>query len=213
MPGSKSTRGLAVLTRRPDTMEVFSTAPSGAVEDHFIYGPTGPWVNFTLAAPGSCSPGAITGVSRKSETMESCQLYSVLMNIDLPLTVVHYCSDCAWQVWWIAPNGSVQSAFWYEGFVAWKFYELAGPGSAAIPGAISCVSRKPGHMEVWWVKPDGGMRAAFFYDDPPWRQFDLVGPGSAAIPGAITAVSRKTEAMEVRAVIQLVVLGASVCQT
>eukprot|EP00877_Chromochloris_zofingiensis_P001667 jgi/Chrzof1/11500/UNPLg00432.t1 len=69
-PDSHGTRGLAVLTRRADTMEVFSTAPSGAVEDHFIYGPTGPWVNFMLAAPGSCSPGAITGVSRKSETME-----------------------------------------------------------------------------------------------------------------------------------------------
>ncbi|MEH2009651.1 hypothetical protein, partial [Nostoc sp.] len=35
------------------------------------------------------------------------------------------------EVWWIAANGSIQDAYWYEGS-QWQRFELAPAGSASI---------------------------------------------------------------------------------
>ena len=50
------------------------------------------------------------------------------------------------QVFWISPQGTVRNANWYgDRNPAWSQFQL--PGQAA-PGAITCLSRKPEHMEV-----------------------------------------------------------------
>ncbi|MCW7541452.1 hypothetical protein OOT46_26950, partial [Aquabacterium sp. A7-Y] len=89
------------------------------------------------------------------------------------------------EVWWVAPNGSVQDAYWYEG-IGWNGFELAPPGSAG--GAITAVSRIPESMEVWWVGPNGSVQDAYWYENIGWRRFELAPSGSAS--GAIAAVSR-----------------------
>jgi len=60
------------------------------------------------------------------------------------------------ELWWIAPDGSVQGAFWYEGG-GWGRYELAPAGSASLFGGIAAVSRIAGSMELWFVGQDGSV--------------------------------------------------------
>src|SRR5450631_3064865 len=128
-----------------------------------------PWQGFQLAPPGSAAPtGSISAVSRKPEAME---------------------------LWWIASNGSVQAAWWYEGGT-WQRYELAPPGSAAPTGSISAVSRKPEAMELWWIASNGSVQAAWWYEGGIWQRYELAPPGSAAPTGSISAVSRKPDDME-----------------
>lgn len=89
------------------------------------------------AAAGSASiPGGIKAVSRNPGTME---------------------------VFWTAPNGSMQDAFWYENST-WKHFELAPPGRAAAAGGLTALSRIPASMELWWIAPDGSVVDDYFYD-------------------------------------------------
>lgn len=79
------------------------------------------WNQFVLAPDGSAAaPSRIARVSRIPNSME---------------------------FWWIAANGSVQGAFWYEGS-AWGRYELAPAGSASTSGGIAAVSRVPNSTEL-----------------------------------------------------------------
>jgi outer membrane protein assembly factor BamB len=100
------------------------------------------------------------------------------------------------EVWWIAPNGSVQDAYWYDG-QPWQQFELAPAGSASVTGGIAAVSRIPNSMEVWWVAPDGSVQDAYWYDGQPWQRFQLAPAGSASLQGGIAAVSRVANSMEV----------------
>jgi hypothetical protein len=69
------------------------------------------------------------------------------------------------ELWWIAPDGSVQGAFWYEGG-GWGRYELAPAGSASLFGGIAAVSRIAGSMELWFVGQDGSVQDRYWYDGP-----------------------------------------------
>jgi hypothetical protein len=101
------------------------------------------------------------------------------------------------EIWWIAPNGSVQAAYWYEGQDGWRRYELAPAGSASTDGGVAAVSRIPTSMEVWWVGRDGSVQAAFWYDGGQWGRYQLAPAGSASVHGGIKAVSRIPTSMEV----------------
>ncbi|KAK3616581.1 hypothetical protein LTR22_027018 [Elasticomyces elasticus] len=98
------------------------------------------------------------------------------------------------EVWWVAPDGSVQNEYWYD-TVGWERFELAPAGSAAA-GGITAVSRIPGSMEVWWIAPNGSVQDAYWYDTVGWKQFELAPAGSAAVGTRITAVSRISKSME-----------------
>src|SRR5262249_48202683 len=87
------------------------------------------WNGFTLAGNGVASR-SIVAVSRIPNSME---------------------------VWWIAPDGSVHDAYWYES-QPWRQFELAPPGSASVEGGIAAVSRIPTSMEVWWIAPNGSVQ-------------------------------------------------------
>src|SRR5258708_27037206 len=71
----------------------------------------GPWQRQQLAPPGSASTtSGITAVSRIPTSME---------------------------VFWIAPDGSVQDAYWYQGNGPWQQRQLALPGSASLYAGIT----------------------------------------------------------------------------
>ncbi len=148
--------------------------PNGAVNQFPMYGIDGiqtpsAWRAFELSGAGSADPKTrVAAVSRIPGSME---------------------------LWWIAPNGSVQAAYWYEGG-NWQRYELAPQGSAAPGGGIDAVSRIPGSMEVWWVGSNGSIQAAFWYEGGSWQRYELAPAGSASLGGALSAVSRISNSME-----------------
>jgi hypothetical protein len=103
------------------------------------------------------------------------------------------------EVWWIAANGSVQNAyFWETQQPLWQRHELAPPGSADPFGGIAAVTRRPDHMEVWWVSPTGSIEGLYWYDNAGrWSRFQLATNGSAAAKSAICAQSRLPTHMNV----------------
>ncbi|KAK3936180.1 Matrixin-domain-containing protein [Diplogelasinospora grovesii] len=134
-----------------------------------LYGPRAKgWFNFTLDASNTVAHGSdMAAVSRIKDSME---------------------------VWWIAPDGSVQDAYWYAAS-GWKRFQLAPAGSATA-GGITAVSRIPGSMEVWWVSPSGSVEGAYWYEGGSWQRYQLAPAGSAARGSRITSVSRIPGSME-----------------
>jgi len=99
------------------------------------------------------------------------------------------------ELWWIAPNGSVQGAYWYDGG-NWQRYELAPVGSASLSGGIAAVSRIPTSMEVWFVGANGSVQDHYWYEGGNWKSFELAPARSASLSGGIAAVSRIPGSME-----------------
>jgi hypothetical protein len=131
--------------------------------------PESGWRRFQLAPNGSAPAGGkIAAVSRIPGSME---------------------------LWWIAGDGSVRGAFWYEGG-QWQAYQLAPPGSASLTGGIAAVSRIPNSMELWWIGPNGSVQDAFWYEGGQWQRFELAPAGSASANSGIKAVSRIPNSME-----------------
>ncbi|MBB2890638.1 G1 family glutamic endopeptidase [Flexivirga oryzae] len=128
-----------------------------------------PWRGFALSPAGSAAAHGIAAVSRIPGSME---------------------------LWWVAPNGSIQDRYWYDN-ATWQGFELAPAGSAATTSRIAAVSRIPGSMELWWVAPNGSVQGAYWYDGATWGRYELAPPGSAATSGGIAAVSRIPGSMEV----------------
>jgi len=170
-----SSASLAVVSRAPNTWELFWVAPSSGVEDAYSYdgGPSG---RFQLAAPGSSTPHfiprQITAVSRASNTME---------------------------VWWIGSDGSIQDRYYYDG-VGWNGFTLAPPGSAAAStafesAAITAVSRASNTMEVWWIGADNSVQDRYYFDRVGWNGFTLSPAHSAE--NAIASVAPSANAMNV----------------
>ncbi|KAG7402417.1 hypothetical protein Forpe1208_v017212 [Fusarium oxysporum f. sp. rapae] len=104
------------------------------------------------------------------------------------------------ETWWLASNGSVQGAFWYDRPPAtWEKYELAAAESAISSAGIAAVSRIPGHMEVWWIGPSGSIEGCWWSDAPGggWNRYQLAPAGSAVQTSAVCAQSRDPNHMHV----------------
>jgi hypothetical protein len=76
------------------------------------------------------------------------------------------------EVWFIAPDGSFQDAFWYENR-PWNQFMLAPSGSAAESG-IRSISRIPQSIEIWWIGPQGSVEGAFWYENGQWSRYPLI---------------------------------------
>jgi Matrixin len=111
------------------------------------------------------------------------------------ITAVSRIQNCM-DVWWVAPNGSVQHAGWAGS--TWARNEIA-PASSARPGGMAAVSRIPGHLEVYWVGPLGSIESAYWLEANAqgWQQYQLAPAGSAAPNTKIAAVSRIPTSIEV----------------
>ena len=151
---------IASVSRKPDTMEVFSNRANGSVQDAYWYDGMPAWKRFEIAPGQSAAPASgIAAVARVPNSM---------------------------QIFWIAPNGSVQDAYWYEGMPAWKRQELAPPGSAATTSTIAAVSRIPNNLEIFWTAPNGSVHDAYWYEGmPAWKSFEIAPAGSAATDGGL----------------------------
>ena len=74
------------------------------------------------------------------------------------------------ELWWIAPNGSVQNASWLDGQKAgncaygstWSCSRVASAGSASIDGGIAAVARNPNGMALSWIGVNGAIRYSFW---------------------------------------------------
>ena len=155
-PGSAAqTAGITALSRDPRCMAVWWIAPDGHVEDaNWNDGSTfdgnpgcepnslkNQWYAWPLAPPGSASvTGGIAAVSRSSNTIE---------------------------LFWIAPDGRVQHAWWYPDppWNQWPRSQLAT--GAAPSGRVAAVSRDFNTMELWWTGGDASVQDNYWYS-PAW---------------------------------------------
>lgn len=173
-PGSAAPKSaLTSLTRLAGTEELWWVSPHGSVEGAFWYDNFGnkPWQPYQLAPAGSAAIGG--GLKARSRT-------SNVMNL-----------------WWVAPDGSIQGSYWVDKVKPWTRYTLAKPGSASVHSGIAAVSRIPSSEEIWWIGPYGSVKDAYWYEGfTEWRSFDLAPPGSARLSSALGAVSRIHSSME-----------------
>lgn len=154
-----------LLTDFPHGPPKINVSLSGGTTNFQTY----PWNEFVLEPARSAGAASrIAGVSRQPGTME---------------------------IFWIAADGSVQDAFWYDG-APWKRFQLAPPGSAAPTAGIAAVSRLPGTMEVFWTAPNGSVQDAFWYENSTWKRFELAPAGSAATTSPMVVLSRIPTSME-----------------
>jgi hypothetical protein len=162
---------MTVMSRAPDTMELFYAGFANSIETNYYYDEGG-WYQGQIAPPNSISPDAqMASVSRAPHTME---------------------------FWWITPEGAVHGAYWYDNDRAWHRYELAPAGSASREGGLCAVSRRPDHLEVFWAAPGGAVRHAYWYEgQPSWILGQLTAPGSIISRGRLAVVSRQSNTMEV----------------
>ena len=111
-------------------------------------------------------------------------------------------------VFWIAPDGSVRSAWWHEGG-QWSAPFVLSPAGSAAPGAITAVARESDHLDVFWVGPDGSVRSAWWHEGKPWSAPFAIAPAGSADPGAVAAVARETGHLDVFWVTQHGQLGST----
>jgi hypothetical protein len=115
------------------------------------------------------------------------------------------------EMFWVAPDGSVQDTYTYGGG-SWNTFTLAPKGSAATCSGwpITAVSRNVHTMEVFWLGADGSVNDASWYDTIGWSglgsnpRLPLIAPaGSAEVLGynttcpGLTSISRSSDRLEV----------------
>jgi hypothetical protein len=168
-PGSASTSGgITVVSRKPETMEVFWIGADGSVQDNYWY-ENATWQRLAplappLASPGLAPPGSasmqggITAVARRPQTME---------------------------VYWVGANGSVQYAFWFE-WASWQMFELAAQGAASTTGGIKALSRIAQSAEIFWIGPES-VQDAYWYDVKPLLpcSFPIIGTPPSVVAGPV----------------------------
>ena len=99
-------------------------------------------------------------------------------------------------LFWIAPNGAVMSAWWHEGRPWSPPFAIAGAGSAR-PGSIAAVARNSDHLDIFWVAPNGAVMSAWWHESLPWSvPFAISGPGTADA-GAIAVVARESGHLDI----------------
>lgn len=154
-------RQITVVSRAPNTMELWWVGADGSVQDRYYYDGSG-WNGFTLAPSGSAdaqlgSGPAITAVSRASNTME---------------------------VWFVGHDNSVQDRYYYDGY-GWNGFTLSPANSAY--NAMASVAPSASAMNVTWT--GSGSNSVQDASFPPWSQIQLA-PGGPFNDGGIAAVTR-----------------------
>lgn len=174
---ASSQPGLTALSRIPTSMEIWFAGKNGHIYGSCWY-ENEKWVTYPFPSKETADKNTVTpetgltALSRKSDTME---------------------------VWWVAPDGAVKGAFWYEHQKEWTPYEIAGKGSAVPGGHIVALSRKSNALEIWWITPEGAVRGADWYEgQTKWNAYPKISADKTAdTSGRIAAVSRKEDTMEI----------------
>jgi hypothetical protein len=99
------------------------------------------------------------------------------------------------EIFWIAADGSVQLAYFYEG-QAWARAEIA-PSNSAAQGCITATSCDPEKMELWWIGPSGSVEGCWWQQGRSWSRYQLKEAGTAALGASIVSISRRNLTQEV----------------
>jgi hypothetical protein len=220
--------GIVALARIPNSLEIFWVGIDGSIQDGNWYeGPNSKWETFSLTGPGTAAKDTmIAAVSRIKNSMEIFWIndYGILYHAawyqgynwaNSPLmpqqqvkaakpgrvAVVSRIPETM-ELFWIAVDGAVHGAFWYEGQSEWKTYQLADAGDASIYGDICAVSRNPNNIEVFWITPNSSIRNASWNAlgpgfTPPWKFQFLSNLYVQSKTGCIKAVCRTQQNLDV----------------
>jgi nucleoid-associated protein YgaU len=179
--------GLAAVSRFPENMEVWWVGEHGSVEGAFWYeGDTWQPYGKQVAPDGSAAAHShnLTGVARTRTSMDllwitpegavqwaywndgsQWQLHPQKVAEDgsaSPDSGIAAISRTAstMEVFWIAPDGSVQNAAWEYGG-DWKRQDpVADKNNASPKSGIAAISRTAVTTEVFWVAPGGAVSGA-----------------------------------------------------
>lgn len=168
--------GIAVVSRLPEHLDVFWTAPDGSVRSNWWNANLnqGYWnTPFQVAGPNAAAPGSrIAAVARMRDHLD---------------------------VFWIAPNGAISSNWWNAGLNSGRWnapLQVAGAGAASLTAGISALSRSAHSLEVYWVAPNGSILETWF--DGKWNALVTVAPaGSARTDSEVTARARRPDHADV----------------
>lgn len=128
---------ISVVSRRPETMELFYVTPRTELRNAYFYDGE-PWRGDVLHGPGVSIFGGLSVVSRHPDTME------VFWTSNIP-----------------SIDTGLHNTFWYDG--KWNT-DQRSPGYASNPwGPISAVSRQPNTMEVWTSSASGVISSHYIY--------------------------------------------------
>jgi hypothetical protein len=163
---------VAAVARAQQHLDLFWTALDGSIwsawwDQNFN---NGIWsAPFRIAGPGSGNAAGPSAASRVAEHID---------------------------VIWVAPDGSVWSAWWDQNVNngAWNApFSIAGPASAQ--GVPSIITRTRLHVDVFWVGLNGSVQSAWWdqnANNGAWNlPFAITGPGIAV--DSVAAVSRTSQ--------------------
>ena len=170
--------GVTAVTRGPNKADIFWVAPDGSVrsawwDDHVN---NGAWnAPFNIAPAGSALPGAVASVSRTPDHLD---------------------------VFWVAPDGSVRSAWWdqHANNGLWNAPFTVAGANSALAGAIDATARTTNHLDVFWVGPDGSVRSAWWdgaVNSGKWNAPFNIAPAASALPGAVASAARTSSHLDV----------------
>jgi hypothetical protein len=167
-----ATNAITAIGRKPGHLDVFWVTADGSVNSTWWdeRQNSGAWATeFPIAAPGSAIPSSIVAIPQLAEHID---------------------------VFWVAPDGAVITA-WWESVGTWNApFWIAGPGSAA--GAVTALSREPYHLDVFWIAPDGSIWTAWWQGGGNWNEpYPMTPPGVAAPGSPISAVNQSPTHMDV----------------
>lgn len=164
---------ISVVSRLRDHLDVFWTAPNGALVSNWWNASLngGRWnTPFTIAGPKTSSPtGGISALSRNGNHIE---------------------------VYWVAPNGAVMES-WFNN--SWNPAIIISPaGSARTNGTIVAKARRPDHADVFWISPDGSLLSCWWnatVNNAQWNKpFSIAGPNTLGMGNnGLVALNRTAE--------------------
>jgi hypothetical protein len=183
-PGSAMAGGaIRAVSRAYYTMEVFWEGPDASIQ-HASWYAGRPGTGWT----GQAGIPALVPVAGAGSLPD--------LSSPQPLAVVSRASDTI-ELWWIAPNGSVQDANYYDETGQWTYYTVASAGSAGINSAIAAVSRAWNTWEIFWTGWDRSVQDNFWYQGGTVGHFTIAPAGSAGYETGLAAVSRAPNTWEI----------------
>ncbi|HEX6526031.1 MAG TPA: hypothetical protein VF070_39365 [Streptosporangiaceae bacterium] len=176
--------GIAVVSRRPDHLDVFWVASDGAVVTQWWDAASGQgWGDhtaFAIAPPGSARPGSpVSVVARTANHLD---------------------------VFWVGADGAIGTQWWDAAAgQSWgdhTAFAITPPGAAGPDGGLAAVARTPNHLDVFWVGADGAIGTQWWDaaagqgwgDHAP---FAITPPGAAHPGSPVSVVARYPNHLDV----------------
>lgn len=219
---ASATSGLTAVSRMPNGMETWWLAADGGSVQGASWSEGGQWSRYTVAPVyGEGAPAQGSGIASLSWRPERLWMWFAGKNGWIQWN--WWTADRGWnggvnmvprgaaatttsiaaasrftnhtEVWFVAPDASVQGVYYYGSDFA--SYALAPAGQASAAGGMAGLSRKPSCLDVWWIGSGGSVKCGMWSDGNPWRVYDVAPDGSAAPQSGVAAVTRLPDRVEV----------------